>query len=227
MAARANYLALDRPDIAFATKELCRCFACPNGQALEALKRPTRYLIGARRVIWDFRFQHMTDQLTTSVDTDFAGCLSTRRSTSGGAAMRGSHLLRHWSLTQTTVTLSSAEADLGGITRGASNSMGLRSIACDLGFHWQITIQTDSTAAVGICRRRGLGKIRHLAAADLWVQDRLRTKDFSLVKVLGTDNVADMLTKHVPRPVLCKHMASMGLKQIPGRAELAPQIENN
>ena len=131
------------------------------------------------------------------------------------------------SITQTTVTLSSAEAELGGITRGASNSMGLRSVAADLGFNWDIVIQTDSTAAVGICRRRGLGKIRHLAAADLWVQDRLRTKDFSLVKILGTDNVADALTKHVPRPVLCKHMHSMGLRQISGRAELAPHIENH
>ena len=76
---------------------------------------------------------------------------------------------------------------------------------------WDIVIQTVSTAAVGICRRRGLCKNRHLAAADLWVQDRLRTKDFALVKVLGSGNVADVLTKHVPRPVLCKHMHSMGL----------------
>ena len=139
--------------------------------------------------------------------------------------MRGSHLVRHWSVTQGTVTLSSAEAELGGITRGASTAMGLRSVAADLGLSWKITLQTDSTAAVGICRRRGLGKIRHLAAADLWVQDRLRCKEFAIVKVLGTENVADILTEHVPRPTLCKHMAAMGLKQIEGRAELAPQIE--
>ena len=138
--------------------------------------------------------------------------------------MRGKHLIRHWSLTQSTVTLSSAEAELGGITKGASLSMGLRSIAHDLGFAWDITLLTDSTAAVGICRRRGLGKIRHLAAADLWVQDRLRCKDFRLLKVLGTENVADMLTKHVPRPVLCKHVSNMGLRQVEGRAATAPQI---
>ena len=103
-------------------------------------------------------------------------------------------------------------------------AMGLRSVAADLGLTWSITLQTDSTAAVGICRRRGLGEIRHLAAADLWVQDRLRTKDFALIKVLGTDNAADSLTKHVPRPVLCKHMLGLGLKQLPGRPELAPHI---
>ena len=139
--------------------------------------------------------------------------------------MRGLHLIRHWSATQSTVTLSSAEAELGGITKGASISMGLRSVAADLGLHWTLTLQTDSTAAVGICRRRGLGKIRHLAAADLWVQDPLRTKDVALLKVPGSENIADVLTKHVDRATLCKHMRAMGLEQISGRAELAPQIE--
>ena len=139
--------------------------------------------------------------------------------------MRGTHLTRHRSKAHSAVTVSSVEAELGGITHGASTPMGWRSVASDLGFTWSITLQTDSTAAVGICRRRGLGKIRHLAAADLWVQDRLRCKDFRLVKVLGADNVAGILTKHVNRAVLCKHMQNMGLKQIAGRADLAPQIE--
>ena len=182
MAARANYLAMDRPDTSFATKELCRCFASPNREAMDALKRLGRYLIGAPRLVWHFPFQRSTDHLTTSVDTDFAGCLATRRSTSGGVCQRGMHLLKHWSLTQTTVTLSSAEAELNGICRGASTSLGLQTVAKDLCFLWSLGIQTDATAAVGICRRRGLGRIRHLAKADLWVQDRLRSKDFSLFK---------------------------------------------
>ena len=42
MAARANYLALDRPDISFGTKELCRCFGSPTTDAMAALKRLVR-----------------------------------------------------------------------------------------------------------------------------------------------------------------------------------------
>ena len=105
-------------------------------------------------------------------------------------------------------------------------SLGLQSVATDLDFSWPLTRQTDSTAAIGICRRRGLGKIRHLATADLWIQDRLRSKDLSLVKVLSADNIADMLTKHVDRSTLCKHMKNMGLKQGEGRPELAPRIDS-
>jgi hypothetical protein len=105
-AARANYLSLDRPDISFATKELCRHMSSPRRRDVEALKRVARYLKGAPRVVYDFAWQPEVG-LQTYVDTDFAGCMATRRSTSGGCAMRGTHLMKHWSSTQKAVTLSS------------------------------------------------------------------------------------------------------------------------
>ena len=121
--------------------------------------------------------------------------------------------------------MSSGEAELHGICKGASNSLGLVSIAQDLGLTWTLTLRTDSTAAIGITRRRGLGKIRHPATADLWVQDRVRAGDFKLEKVLGTDNVADILTKHVDRATLHRHLAGLGLKSQQGRPELAPRSD--
>ena len=89
-----------------------------------------------------------------------------------------------------------------------------------------LEILMDATAAIRICRRRGLDKIRHLHTADLWVQDRLRRKDFDLTKVLGTDNPADLLTKHVPRDIMRKHMEFMGLVSEGGRAASAPTIDH-
>ena len=62
---------------------------------------------------------------------------------------------------------------------------------------------------IGICRRRGLGRVRHLAVADLWIQDKLRTKDFFLHKVAGADNIADMLTKHLEKATHEKHVNNM------------------
>ena len=108
--------------------------------------------------------------------------------------MRGRHLVKHWSVTQSVVTLSSAEAELGGITKGASTSLGLIAVAKDLGMVWDLTLQTDSTAAVGICRRRGLGNILHLATTDLWAQYKSRAHDVELRMVTGKDIPADMMT---------------------------------
>ena len=175
---------------------------------------------------WDFPFQTSVTDLKVYVDTDFAGCHTTRRSTSGGLAMHGGHCLKHWSTTQTTVALSSGEPELRGICRGASLALGLQALAKDLGINLGLEILTDATAAIGICRRRGLGKIRHLHTADLWVQDRLRRGDFKLSKVLGADNPADLLTKHVPRDCMRKHMTFIGIMSEDGRAASAPTINH-
>ena len=226
LAARANYLALDRPECAYATKELCRFFASPTKTGVEQLKRLVRYLVGAPRLVWCFGLQSDSASLTTFVDTDFGGCHVTRRSTSGGAALRGDHLIKHWSTTQSTVALSSAEAELTGICKGASQGLGLQSLARDLGIELQLHVMTDATAAIGIARRRGLGKVRHLATADLWVQDKLRKNDFTLEKVPGVDNPSDMLTKHVTRDLLLKHMRRLGLHYESGRADSAPSIDH-
>ena len=226
LSARMLYLSMDRPEIAYAAKELCRHFAHPTKTGVEALKRAARFLVGLPRLVWNFPFQRPTDDMTVYVDTDFGGCQTTRRSTSGGIAMRGKHPIKHWSLTQTTIALSSGEAELGGICRGASIALGLQSLAADLGIKTNIKMYTDATAAIGICRRRGLGKVRHLHVSDLWIQDRLKRGDFTLTKVAGSENPADLLTKHVSRELMLKHMMAMGLSSEVGRAGLAPSLVN-
>ena len=226
VAARFLYLSMDRPECAFASKELCRQFATPTRKGVEALKRAVRFLVGMPRLVYCFDFQPHVRSLQAYVDTDFGGCHVTRRSTSGGVAMRGNHCIKHWSTTQSTVALSSGEAELGGICRGASIGLGLQSLALDLGISLDLEVLTDATAAIRICRRRGLGKIRHLATADLWVQDRVRRGDFKLTKVLGTENPADMLTKHISRDVMLRHMERVGISAESGRAKSAPTIEH-
>ena len=52
------------------------------------------------------------------VDSDYAGCPRTRKSTSGGCVMMGSHLIKSWSSTQNNViSLSSGEAELYSIVK--------------------------------------------------------------------------------------------------------------
>ena len=83
------------------------------------------------------------------------------------------------------VALSSAEAELGGVVQGASEGLGIQSIAKDLGMDLHLTLLADSPAAIGICRRSGIGRVRLLAVGQLWVQERIRDKTLSLRKVPG------------------------------------------
>ena len=140
--------------------------------------------------------------------------------------MRGSHCIKHLSTTQTTVGLSSGEAELGGICRGAAHGLGLQALAADLGIDMKLEVLTDATAAIAICRRRGLGRIRHLHVADLWVQDRVRKGDFALTKTPGESNPVDMLTKHLSRDIMRRHMEFVGLHTEDGRAGPAPTTQH-
>ena len=141
--------------------------------------------------------------------------------------MRGAHVLQCYSSTQSTVALSGGEAELGGICRGASRALGLKSVAMDLGMAFDIEVLTDATAAIGICRRRGPGKIRHLSTADLWIQERVKSGEIVLTKVAGESNIADALTKHVDKRTLEKHVKSMNIREDYGRAASAPTIEHS
>ena len=105
-AARANYLGPDRPDIIYAAKEVCRGMSSPTDLHQAALKRMVQYLRSRPRMVFKFDYQN-ADHIDAYADTDWAGCPRSRRSTSGGCIMLGTHLLKCWSSTQAGVAMSS------------------------------------------------------------------------------------------------------------------------
>ena len=223
-AARANYLGMDRTDMCYAAKELCRSMSKPTKGSFKALVRLVRYLQGAPWLVYSFDWQKEEERLIVYTDTDYAGCLETRKSTSGGVAFRGRHFIKHWSATQKTVTLSSGEAELGGIVKAASEALGLRSISLDLGIALKIELHADSSAAIGICNRTGIGRVRHLAVGQLWIQDKLREGTLKLYKVAGDKNIADVCTKHLLGPALHALLDLMPVFLESERAKSAPAI---
>ena len=78
-AARLNYLALDRPDILFASKECSRRMSAPRNGDWTALKRVVRYLIGRPRLVWKFVWQDAPKFLSAFSDSNWAGCHDTRK----------------------------------------------------------------------------------------------------------------------------------------------------
>ena len=123
------------------------------------------------------------------------------------------------------VALSSGEAELTGLCKGGAQGIGLQSLCKDLGLSLKLRLHSDSTAAIGICKRRGLGKIRHLAVSDLWLQDKVRSGDLTVHKVLGKDNPADAMTKFVDRSTLESALERMSIQPEQGRATSAARVD--
>ena len=59
-AARANYLAADRPDIQLAAKEICRWMSSPTVHGVVAMKRLGRYLEQRPRFVYKYPWQSVT-----------------------------------------------------------------------------------------------------------------------------------------------------------------------
>jgi len=214
LAARLNYLALDRPDIMYAVKELMRRMSQPTEGNWTGLKRAARFLLKVPRLVAEFPWGALDDTLIVYVDSDFAGCHVTRKSTAGGIITWGGRLLKGWSKTMASIALSSSEAELGAVARGVVEGLGLQSVLRDFGVHLIIRIRSDATAAIGMCRRLGLGRVRRLATADLWVQQRVRSGEVTLGKLPGTENPADALTKNVPGMTLEYLSGLVGLRRV-------------
>ena len=199
VAARLNYLSQDRPDIKFATLNVCSDMSRPTVRSLAKLKRIGRYLLGRPRSVQLFRWQPLPTTLDVFSDSDWAGDRKTRKSTSAGCVMMGGHALKSWSKRQQVIALSSAEAELYAATRAASEAIGMASMLHELGHDVKINLLIDSTSAIALAHRDGLGRAKHIAIQDLWLQDTVRRKQVFVVKVHTEENLADLGTKHMTR----------------------------
>ena len=232
ISARGLYLSADRPELRFAVKELSRRMAKPTRGDLKELKRLGRYLRGRPRLVQTFRLQgeaageRNPRGLYAPVDSNWADCRETRKSTSGGALRHGAHTLAAWSVTQAVQALSSGEAELYAILRGTVEALGLAATAEELGFTFEQPprVGSDSSAARSVASRHGLGKLKHLELKHLWVQDATRRGRVTLGKELSEDNPADLLTKHLAEEKASRFLEKLGFSFRDGRAAEAPNL---
>ena len=105
---------------------------------------------------------------------DWAGDRQSRKSVSGGTILLGKHLIGAWTKQQSILATSSAEAEMYAGNRAATESMGVQAFAKDLGRAVPIRRHIDSSAALSIISRTGLGKAKHIETQHLWLQEAVR-----------------------------------------------------
>jgi hypothetical protein len=168
-----------------------------------------------------FRRQRILTRLDVYSDSDHAGCIRTRKSTSGCVIMAGCNLLKSVCRGQAVVALSSGEAEFYALVTSASEALCEQSIASEWDVRLSINLIFDATAGAAMSSRRGLGRVKHVHTAFLWIQNYVTNGLIKLTKKHTSENLADILTKPVTATLMGQMMDLMGFRYVAGRSKIA------
>ena len=137
-------------EIQFAIKELGRDMSNPTQASWVKMKRALRYLKGVPRAVLHFEYQKKPKAVVTWPDSDFAGCVKSRNSTSAGVVMFGTHMWESWSTNQAVIALSSGEAEYYALVKAGRVSLGVQALMQEMGIHLEGAIELNSDANAAI-----------------------------------------------------------------------------
>ncbi|GKD38701.1 retrovirus-related pol polyprotein from transposon TNT 1-94 [Tanacetum coccineum] len=170
------YLTSSRPDIVQAVCYCARYQARPTEKHLKEVKRIFRYLKGTINMgLWypkDSGFE-----LTAFSDADHAGCLDTRKSTSGGIQFLGDKLVSWMSKKQDCTAMSSAEAEYVALSASCAQVMWMRTQLKDYGFNYnKIPLYCDSQSAIAIsCNPVQHSRTKHIHTRYHFIKEQVET----------------------------------------------------
>jgi hypothetical protein len=129
-----QYLTFTRPDLSYSVNFVCQFMHAPTMAHYKILKRILRYVNGTTQLGLHILASSTLDLYAFS-DADWAGCPSTRRSTTGFCTFLGSNCISWSAKKQSTVARSSAEAEYRSMASTAAELTWLSFILRDLGIH--------------------------------------------------------------------------------------------
>ena len=133
-------------------------------------------------------------------ESDWDGCVDTRKSSSGEVIVLAGTVVETKSTTQPGVPATSfGEAEMRSLTRCAQSCVYVKNLAQeDFGMKIDTPrVWCDSSAALQAAKRIGLAKMRHVAVGHMYIQELVRTKQVIIGKNDGKQNPANTLTKHL------------------------------
>ena len=204
------YLSPELLECQNAIRALSAYMAGPTRQAMVSLRHLVKYLLGVsgnglklRKVAECQGHAGWYDDpitLETMSDSDWASSKGHRRSISSSMVFVAGNLLYSASRCQRLVSLSSAEAEVHAATSTMCDGLFTRLlIEFCTGHMPRLHHHLDSTAAMGILQRSGVGRIRHLSTRVLWTQAAVADGKVALHKIGADVNCADLGTKHMVR----------------------------
>nr|GFB61152.1 copia protein [Tanacetum cinerariifolium] len=208
------YLTASRPDIMHETCYCARNQAQPTEKHLTAVKQIFRYLKDTIRIgLWypkDIGFE-----LTAFSDSDHAGCLDSRKSTSGGIQFLGGDKLVSWSSKKQDCTLmSSVKSEYVSLSVCCAQVLWIRTQLTDYGFHFdKIPMYCDSKAAITISYNPVQhSHTKHIDVRYHFIKEKVEKGIVELFFVGTEYQLADLFTKALPKERFKYLVRRLGLR---------------
>ena len=202
-----------RPDISVAVNVLSKYMSCPTQHHWTGVKRIFRYLKGTMDYGLCFDGQEGSE-LTGYSDSDWAGDLDTRRSTSGYMFKIGGATISWCSKRQLTVARSSTEAEYVALSAAAQECIWLRRLLTDfmLGDDKPTTLYEDNTGALELSKNPKFhNRTKHIDVAYHFTRERVASNELSVIHCSTDEMLADVMTKGLGRIKFEKFRDMMGV----------------
>ncbi|KAH9651797.1 Integrase catalytic domain-containing protein [Citrus sinensis] len=202
-----------RPDIAQAVGAVSRYMANPGGEHWIAVKRILRYIRGTSDVALCYGGSEFT--VRGYVDSDFAGDLDKRKSTTGYVFAFTGAAVSWVSKLQTVVALSTTEAEYMAATQACKEAIWIQRLLEELGHKQQkIPVLCDSQSALHIARNPVFhSRTKHIGVQYHFVREVVEDGSVDLQKIHTKENLADVLTKPVNADTFIWSRFSCGLAE--------------
>ncbi|WVZ97707.1 LOW QUALITY PROTEIN: hypothetical protein U9M48_043221 [Paspalum notatum var. saurae] len=190
------YLTATRPDIQFAVCLCARYKASPRTSHRQAVKRIFRYLKFTPELgLWYSSGSSLS--LRGFSDADHAGFWIDRKSTSGTGQFLGTSLVSWSSRKQTSVALSTTEAEYVAAASCYSQLLWMKATLSDFGLRFgKIPLLVDSTSTISVAKNLVLhSRTKHIDVRFHFLRDHYKKGDIDLVHVVSENQLADIFTK--------------------------------
>ena len=206
-----------RPDIAYAVSIVSRYGSNPTEAHFSMVKRILRYLRSTIHLQLTFRGE--LHPVKGYADADWAGDQETRRSTSGYVFDIGSAAISWSSKRQPTVALSTTEAESVAQVDAGKEAIWLKELLAGLlrteGLSATV-VYCDNQSAIALAKNPEFhARTKHFAMYQKWVQERISRKEIELVYIPSEQQIADGLTKALPRISFISFRDALGLEAPP------------
>lgn len=207
------YLTSTRPDIMHPVSMMSRYMENPTELHLKAAKRIFRYLKGTTDFGILYKKGRKSDFFCYT-DSDYAGDIADRKSTSGNVFLMSSGAISWSSKKQQIVTLSTTEAEFVAAASCSCQAIWLRRMQEFLGNQQQdsITIYCDNVSAIWLSKNPVMhGRSKHIDVRYHFLRDLYKDGTIELKFCKSEGQAADIMTKPIKQPVFEKLRSILGV----------------